>query len=108
MEDNKVDQVIAALSRIEHSAEKIKSDTEQKKSEYAQEIEDKKKVFDENLEKEHHENMKKLAEKLENEKENSLHLMKADMEEQVGKLVEAYEKNHEKMAEEIFRQLISE
>lgn len=108
MENNKIDRVIASLSGIEHSAEGIKSDTEKKKSEYLQEIENKIKVFDEDLEKEHKENMKKLAERLENEKNDAMVAMRADMAGQVGRLDEAYEKNHEKLAKEIFEQLISE
>ena len=32
MEDNKIDRVISSLSKIEHSAEGIKNDTEKKKA----------------------------------------------------------------------------
>lgn len=108
MDENKVVQVIAALSRIEKSAEGIKSDTESSKSEYAGEIEDKIKAFDSQLEAEHEENMKKLAEKLETGKKEALLEMRAEMAVEVGKLDEAYEKHHEQIAKEVFMELISE
>ena len=108
MEDNKIEQVIEALFKIENSAEGIKADTEQKKAEYAQEIENKIKLFDEKLENEHKENLEKLAERLENEKKEAMDAMRKKMAVEVGKLDEEYEKNHEKIAREIFEQLISE
>lgn len=106
MDDNKIDQVIASLSRIEHSAEGIKSDTEQKKSQYAQEIERKIKEFDKELEVSHGESLERLAERLEEEKKKAMVEMRADMAVEVGKLDEAYEKNHEKLAREIFNKMI--
>lgn len=108
MENNKIEQVIEALFRIESSAEGIKADTEQQKAEYTQEIEKKVKLFDENLENEHKENLAKLTERLEREKIEAMDSMRKAMEAEVEKLDEAYNKNHEKIAKEIFEQLISE
>ena len=46
MEETKVDRVIAALSKIENSAEAIKVDTEQRKADYAKEIDKQIEIFD--------------------------------------------------------------
>ncbi len=108
MEENTIDQVIAALSEIEDSAASIEKDIEAKKSEYAKEIENKIKAFDEELAREHSENMSKLAEQLDAKKEESMLAMRADMEASVRQLDEVYEKNHEMLAKEIFNKLVSE
>lgn len=108
MEESRVNQVIASLSKIEKSAEGIKNDTEQRKSAYAKEIEDKIKIFDDELEIEHQKNMEKLKERLENEKKEAMLKMRADMAVEVGKLDEAYEKYHEEFAKKIFEQMLRE
>lgn len=108
MDESRVNQVIASLSKIEKSAEGIKNDTEQKKAAYAKEIEDKIKIFDEELEAEHQKNMEKLKEKLENEKKEAMLKLRADMAKEVGKLDEAYEKHHAELAGKIFEQLLRE
>ncbi len=108
MDESRVNQVIASLSKIEKSAEGIKNDTEHKKNLYAKEIEDKIKVFDEELEAEHRENMKQLKEKLEKEKEEAMLKMRADMAVEVGKLDEIYDKHHTEIAKKIFEQMLKE
>lgn len=108
MEESRVNQVIASLSKIEKSAEGIKNDTEQKKSAYAKEIEEKIKIFDEELLAERQKSMEKLRETLENEKKEAMQKMRADMDIEVGKLDESYEKNHEEFAKKIFEQMIRE
>lgn len=108
MEENRVDEVIASLSKIEKSAEGIKSDTERQKSEYAREIENRIKEFNEKLETEHRENVKRLTERLEKEKTEAMAAMRTEMSAEVGKLEEFYEKNHERIAREVFLQMINE
>lgn len=108
MEETKVDRVIAALSKIENSAEAIKVDTEQKKADYAKEIDKQIEIFDRELSKEHLESMEKLTETLEEEKKEAMLKMRADMAVEVGRLDETYEKYHEEMAQSIFEKMISE
>lgn len=108
MEKSRVNQVIASLSKIEKSAEGIKNDTEQKKSAYAKEIEDKIKIFDEELEIKHQKNMEELKERLENEKKEAMLKMRADMAVEVGRLDEVYEKHHTELAKKIFDQMLRE
>ncbi len=108
MEQTSVDQVIAALSKIEKSAEGIKSETEQKKSRYAEEIEDKIKIFDQELAQKHKENMERLKETLEAEKNESMQKLRLDMEAEVGKLDEIYEKRHQELAKDIFEQMLAD
>ena len=108
METSRVNQVIASLSKIEKSAEGIKNDTEQKKSAYAKEIEAKIKIFDEELEIKHQKNMAELKERLENEKKEAMLKMRADMDIEVGKLDEAYEKHHPELAQKIFDRMLKE
>lgn len=108
MEKSRVNQVIASLSKIEKSAEGIKNDTEQKKSAYAKEIEDKIKIFDEELQIEHQKNMEELKERLVNKKNEAMNKMRADMAAEVGKLDEAYEKHHKELAKKIFDQMLKE
>lgn len=108
MEQSRVNQVIASLSKIEKSAEGIKSDMEQKKAAYAKEIEDKIKIFDDELEIEHKENMEKLKERLENEKKDAMLKLRADMSVEVGRLDDAYEKYHTELAQNVFQQMLRE
>lgn len=108
MEKSRVNQVIASLSKIEKSAEGIKNDTEQKKSAYAKEIEDKIKIFDEELQIEHQKNMEELKERLVNKKNEAMNKMRADMAAEVGKLDEMYEKHHKELAKKIFDQMLKE
>jgi hypothetical protein len=108
MEESVVNQVIASLSKIEKSAEGIKNDTEHKKTAYAREIEEKIKIYDEEMEIQHQKNMEKLKENLENEKKEAMLKMRADMAVEVGKLDEAYEKHHKELAQSIFEQMLKE
>ena len=106
MEEKGIDQVIDSLSRIEKSAESIRTDTEARKARYGQEIENKIWEFDAQLEEQHTKDMKELVERLEKERSEAMLKMRADMAIEVGKLDEAYEKNHTAMAKEILEMLI--
>ncbi len=108
MEENKIDQVIVALSKIESTAVGIQEESEKEKNEYYKFIGDKIKEFDENLIKEHKANMLELTKNLEMEKEEELSAMREETQVLISFLDKAYQQKHEQWAKDILNQLIKE
>ena len=108
MENNKMDQVITELSKIEAAAANIQSDMEKEKIEYAKLMEKKTAEFDENLEKETSEKLAELSERLEAEKKEELSAMRANILEQTAKMEEVYNAHHEKWVSDIVDSIIKE
>ncbi len=108
MEENKIDQVIVALSKIESTAVGIQEESEREKNQYYKMIVDKIKDFDESLLEEHRVKMSELSKKLESEKEEELSAMKDETHVLISFLDKAYQKKHEKWAKDILEQLIKE
>lgn len=106
MDNNRIDEVIAALSKIETSAADIEIETEKQKNEYSRMIEEKIKAFDEELEKKHREDLSQLSRELEEEKTEELSAMKEETDLIISHLDKAYEKKHKKWAREIIEDLI--
>lgn len=108
MENNKMDQVITELSKIEAAAAGIQNDMENEKLEYAKYIEKKTAEFDEQLERETTEKLAELSEKLEAEKKEELSAMRASILGITAKMEEIYNENHEKWVKDIVDGIIKE
>lgn len=108
MENNNMSQVIAELSKIEAAAARIQNQMEEEKSQYAMAVEQKKKEFDEQLEKETEDKLAKLKVKLETEKVQELYFMREQIVEKTELLKAAYDAHGERWADEIVEKVIKE
>ncbi|MDE6209023.1 MAG: TIGR03761 family integrating conjugative element protein [Lachnospiraceae bacterium] len=108
MEDNKIDKVIAGLSKIEASAVSIQQDAEREKAEYAKVIEEKIKEFDEQLNKETERELKELEAGIASVHQKKLSDMRTSILEDVSRLEALYNESHEQWAKDIFEQIIKE
>lgn len=108
MENNEMNQVITELSKIEAAAANIQRDTENEKKNYAKEMEQKIKDFDEQLEKETKEKLAELSKKLEEEKKKELSAMRAEILEKTAKMEEIYNSNCDKWVDNIVDSIVKE
>lgn len=108
MEDNKIDQVIESLSRIEATAVGVQQDAEKEKALYAKEIEEKIKKFNEQLDIETKKELKELEDNLTSIHQKELADMRRDILDEVAGIESSYNNNHEEWAQKIFQQIIKE
>lgn len=108
MEDNKIDQVIESLSRIEASAVGVQQDAEKEKTEYARNIEEKIKRFDEQLDEQTQKELKELEDNLSSIHQKEVADMRNAILDEVAGIEASYNSKHEQWAKEIFEQIIKE
>lgn len=108
MEDNKIDQVIANLSKIESTAVNVKQEAEKEKANYNKQIEEKIKAFDEKLAEETKKELEELSESLESKHQKELTEMRANILEDVAVIEKNFNEKHQVWAKEIFEQIIKE
>lgn len=108
VEDNRIDEVIGEIFKIESTALGIQSDAEREKQQYAEYTERRIKEFDEQLAVETDEKIKELQEKLKLAKEKEMLSMRNDISEYTLKMDEQYNENHEKWARNIVDSIIKE
>lgn len=108
MEENRIEDVIGEIFKIESTALGIQSDMEKEKAEYAQMMEQKTKDFDEQLSRETSEKLANLTGQLQKEKEKEMSAMRADIRNQTVKMEEVYEANHERWVKNIVESIIEE
>ncbi len=106
--DNRIDQVIAELSKIEASAVKIKEEAELEKTTYANEVQHKTKEFDADLAKKSAEKLSKINEELQAEKKAQLTEWREETTVILSHLDESYEKKHTEWATTIMNNLIND
>lgn len=108
VEDNRIDEVIGEIFKIESAALGIQSDTEREKEDYAAMIEHKIKEFDEQLAEETKEKIQNLKRQLKADKEKELLAMRNDISGYTSKLDVLYEANHEEWVRNIVESIIKE
>lgn len=108
MEDNKIDQVIASLSKIEAAAVGVQQETEREKAEYAKSIEEKIKEFDKKLNDETEKELKEISDSLTLAHQKELSDMRDTILEEVSRMDAAYNEHHGQWAMKIFEQIIKE
>ena len=108
MEENRIEDVIGEIFKIESTALGIQSDMEKEKAEYAQMMEQKTKDFDEQLSRETSEKLANLTGQLQKEKEKEMSAMRADIRNQTVKMEEVYEANHERWVKNIVESILKE
>ena len=108
MEENRIDDVIGEIFKIEKAAVGIQEDADREIEEYTLEIEAKIKEYDEKLERETSEKLDRLEKELEEEKEKKISVMRADILKQTERLEQMYEANHEKWVNEIVGRIVNE
>ena len=108
VEDNRIDEVIGEIFKIESTALGIQSDAEREKQQYAEYTERRIKEFDEQLAVETDEKIKELQEKLKLAKEKEMLSMRNDISEYTLKMDEQYNENHEEWVRNIVDSIIKE
>lgn len=108
MDENKIDQVIASLSKIEESAVAVQQAAEREKAEYTKSIESQINKYDEELEQKTNLELENLSKDLAEKHQKILADMRTDILNSVAYIDDEYEKHHEEWAREIFEQIIKE
>ncbi len=108
MDENRIDEIIAKLLKIEAAAVGIQNDAEKEKMEYAEQLVKRTQEFDEALEKETTDKLEKLREQLKADKKAEMHVMKDDIFDQTSKMEELYETNHEQWVNDIVESILKE
>ena len=108
VEDNRIDEVIAEMLKIEATALGIQNDTKREIEEYENRHEQRIKEFDESLSIEASKKLEILKEQLKADKERELFAMRDEILQYTAKLDKLYEANHEKWVKDIVDSIIKE
>lgn len=100
-----MEQILNKLSEIEATANAIMQDATRQKQALSEEAEKKAREFDAGLEKETSEQILKIRNDLEQEKDVRIAQLRQATEEQLTRLDSYYEANHEQLATELFRKI---
>ncbi len=105
-EDRTMENIIKRLSHIENTAVQIIETAEQKKKEFALEMERRTKEFDEQLSADTQKRLEEMQEKRNTEKNAELEKLKADNQEAQNLLKQKFGQNHTKWAAKLLNELI--
>lgn len=108
MDENKIDEIIGQLFKIEATAVGIQKDAETEKDDYSRLMEQKTKEYGENLQKETSVKLEKLREQLNVSKAIEMTAMRNDILNQTTKMDELYEENHEQWVKDIVESILKE
>lgn len=103
-----VEQVISELSKIDNASESILTSADKEKEDYAEEMSEKTKSLDLELKADAQKYIENFKNRLQADNEKLLNQLRANTEKDLQKLDDAFNKNHTKMAEDIFTRLIKE
>lgn len=101
-----MEQILNKLSEIETTAKSILKDADLKKKALSEEMEKQCKEFDALLEQEMDDRIHEIRENLEKEKDARLTALRDDTEKAFKQLDTYYEKNHDRLSEELFRKIL--
>ena len=101
-----MEQIISRLSEIETAATAIMEDADRQKKVLSQEMENRCKEFDIALERETDEQIAKIRQNLEKEKDARLASLREDTDAAFRSLDSYYEKNHERLSRQLFKQIV--
>ncbi|MCI8853855.1 MAG: ATPase [Lachnospiraceae bacterium] len=103
-----MDTVIARLSEIESAAVRISEDAAQQKKALAKEYEEKTKAFDEEIDAQTDEKLEKLREELQEKADRELKKMHQATQKILEGLDQEYERDHEKISQQLLDKMIRE
>lgn len=101
-----MEQILNKLSEIELTARRIMEDADRTRASLSAEMEQECKSFDAGLEQETNREIEKLRSSLEEKKNSELAALRQSTEQALADLDAYYSRNHDKLAEELFRKLI--
>lgn len=101
-----MEQILNKLSEIETTAKSILKDADLKKQALSEEMEKQCREFDALLEQETDDRIHAIRSNLEQEKDNRLAALRNDRENAFKRLDVYYEKNHDRLSEELFRKIL--
>lgn len=102
-----MEEILSKLSEIETTAQSILEDADSRKKALSMEMDQKCKDFDSALEKSMDDQIGDIRKNLESEKDSRLTELRASTEKAYQQLDAYYEKNHQRLSEEIFKQIIA-
>lgn len=101
-----MDVMITKLSEIETAASSIVENARQKKEDIFKEADEKKKIIDEESEKEIEQRIADLIKEMEEKKERDVAALRLSTQQSIQRISEIYEKHHKEIAEEIVGRMI--
>lgn len=108
MDENRIDEIIGQLFKIEAAAVGIQNDTETEKDAYSKLMEQKTKEYAENLERDTGDKLEKLRQQLNESKALEMTTMRNDILNQTTRMDELYEENHEQWTRDIVESILKE
>ncbi len=108
VDDNRIDEVIDEMLKIEATALGIQNDTKREIEEYEAIHEQRIREFDERLTTETKEKIEILSKQLNAKKAKEIEFMANDISQYILKMDKMYEANHEKWVNDIFDSIIKE
>ena len=103
----KMEQILNKLSEIELTAQRIMEDCDRQKQVLSEEAEKKCKDYDDLLESQTNEQILKIRQQLEEEKDSRLSQLRADTEATFSSLDAQYEQQHTQLSRELFEKILS-
>lgn len=101
-----MEQILNKLSEIETTANGIMEEADKKKQELSSEMEETCRAFDNRLEQETEQEIQKIRQELERQKDVQLTDLLKNTEEGFAQLDSYYEKNHTTLSRELFQKII--
>lgn len=102
-----MEQILNKLSEIELTAQRIMDDSGKTRQKLSEEAEQKCKDFDRQLEEQTSRKIQQIRSRLVQEKDAQLSALRAETDATFTSLDAYYEKNHERLSEEIFQKILS-
>lgn len=101
-----MEQILSKLSEIETTARHILEEADLTKQALSENAEQKRKDFDKRLDEDTAGKILKIRQELEKEKDAQLDTLRADTDAVFASLDAYYEKNHERLSEKLFQQIL--
>lgn len=103
----KMEQILNKLSEIELTAQRIMEDCDRQKQQLSEEAEQKCKNYDEQLETRTAEQIRRIRQKLEEEKDSRLAQLRTDTDATFSSLDAHYEQQHSQLSRELFEKILT-
>lgn len=102
-----MEQILSKLSEIETVTKSIMDDAARQKQVLSDEMEQRLKAFDEQLDKETEQRIREIRAGLEKEKDAQLAALRSNTEQALAQLDAYYEQNHTQLAQKIYQEIIT-
>lgn len=101
-----MEQILSKLSEIELTARNVRKDADKTKKVLSEEMEQQCKAFDSALEQQTNDQIRRIRDGLEKEKDSRLTALRQETEQHFTTLDTCFAENHQQLCEELFRKIL--